>query len=140
VLVCLYQHAHFSLIHAFRPACLTSGIAYLEFTPEFTSYLHKISLEMPPPKRSAQEANIFEDANPISKQKLAAQAQLAGRGRRGNGNGNPPNAAYQVNNVHSSLKDLARASEAVSHQNGASTGSVRLRSSSLTPCCWMEAY
>jgi hypothetical protein len=81
---------------------------------------------MAPPKRSAQEANIFEDANPISKQKLAAQAHLAGRGRRGNGNGNANHTTYnQVNSGLSSLKDLANVSEAVRDRDTSLGGSVR---------------
>jgi hypothetical protein len=87
---------------------------------------------MPPAKRTAQEANIFEDANPISKQKLAAQAHLAGRGRRGNGNGNMNFVSQQqVNNGHPSLKDLANVSEAVRDQAGTSTASVRTHTSSI---------
>jgi hypothetical protein len=89
---------------------------------------------MAPPKRTAAEAHLFEDANPISKQKLVAQAQLAGRGRRGGGGGangqekvaNPThnhNAGVfippqQVNGGHASLKDLANMSEAVRDRDG----------------------
>lgn len=83
---------------------------------------------MPPTKRSAQEASIFDEPNPISKQKLAAQAQLAGRGRRANGLGTGGSGttalAATSNGVHSSLKDLAAVSEAVRNHDG-SNGSVR---------------
>lgn len=87
---------------------------------------------MAPQKRTAQDPSasssvtLFESENThatsISKQKLAAQAQLAGsRGRRANGAGNGASIAQaqQTNNaVHSSLKDLANLSEAVRDQNG----------------------
>ena len=88
---------------------------------------------MAPPKRSAAEANLFDDPNPnpIAKQKLAAQAHLArAGGRRGansanaNANGSHATQYAQANAAHASLKDLANMSEAVRDRDGREDASV----------------
>ncbi|KIW05804.1 uncharacterized protein PV09_03013 [Verruconis gallopava] len=81
---------------------------------------------MAPPKRSAPETSVCNDANLIAKQKLAAQAQLAGRGRRANGNATTDAAlCNQADDVRSGSKDLANGSETSSpDQNGSNTGSI----------------
>lgn len=93
---------------------------------------------MAPPKRTALDANIFEDANPISKQKLAAQAHLSGRGRRNNGNVNHNNAAaFPAGSSLASLTQLANVSETAREKQsngqpaGLGTVSVDIRYSEI---------